>query len=164
MVRLKKWRRTGIIWWNLLDCWPQFSDAIVDYYFVKKLAYHYIKRVQQPVCLMMDEQENWEHKIVMGNDSNETVKVSYIVEDGETGEPLLNGEAVSKANENKVVGAIRLIPGEKKLFILKWKIGSTEYGNHYISGYVPFEFERYKSWLKKIESLPQPFDSRNSWQ
>lgn len=33
MFRIKKWRRTGIIWWNVIDCWPQFSDAIVDYYF-----------------------------------------------------------------------------------------------------------------------------------
>lgn len=38
-TRLKKWRRTGIIWWNMLDCWPQISDAVVDYYFHKKLAF-----------------------------------------------------------------------------------------------------------------------------
>lgn len=44
--RIGKWKRTGIIWWNLLDGWPQISDAIVDYYYVKKLAYHYIKRSQ----------------------------------------------------------------------------------------------------------------------
>ena len=31
----------GILWWNVLDGWPQFSDAVVDYYFGKKLAYHY---------------------------------------------------------------------------------------------------------------------------
>jgi len=164
MVRLKKWRRTGIIWWNLLDCWPQFSDAIVDYYFVKKLAYHYIKRVQQPICLMIDELQNWEHKVVLGNDSNETVEVSYAVEDGDTGELLLSGKTVSKANENKVVGAIRMLPGTKKLFILRWKIGNTEYGNHYISGYVPFELEQYKRWLKKIETLPQLFDNEWSWR
>ena len=22
--RIEKWRRTGIIWWNLIDGWPQF--------------------------------------------------------------------------------------------------------------------------------------------
>ena len=22
--RLRKWRRTGIIWWNLIDGWPRF--------------------------------------------------------------------------------------------------------------------------------------------
>ena len=55
MTRLNKWRSTGLIWWNVMDGWPQFSDAIVDYYFNKKLAYYYIRRVQQPVCVMVDE-------------------------------------------------------------------------------------------------------------
>ncbi len=34
----------GLIWWNLVDGWPQISDAVVDYYGAKKLAYYYIKR------------------------------------------------------------------------------------------------------------------------
>ena len=38
-----------------MDGWPQVSDAIVDWYYTKKLAYHYIKRSQTPVCLMFDE-------------------------------------------------------------------------------------------------------------
>lgn len=29
---------------------PQFSDAVVDYYFTKKLAFSYIKRSQNPLC------------------------------------------------------------------------------------------------------------------
>ena len=47
--------RSGILWWNVIDGWPQFSDAIVDYYFGKKLAYHYIRRVQRPVCVIVGE-------------------------------------------------------------------------------------------------------------
>ena len=31
LFRAAKWRRTGIIWWNMADGWPQFSDAVVDY-------------------------------------------------------------------------------------------------------------------------------------
>lgn len=52
-VRLHKWRKTGIIWWNMLDCWPQISDAVVDYYFHRKLAFHYIRRVQQPFASLL---------------------------------------------------------------------------------------------------------------
>lgn len=29
--RIGKWRRTGILWWNLVDGWAQVSDAIVDW-------------------------------------------------------------------------------------------------------------------------------------
>jgi len=57
-ARLRKWQTSGILWWNLLDGWPQFSDAVVDYYFGKKLAYHYIRRAQQPVCVFIGEAGN----------------------------------------------------------------------------------------------------------
>ena len=44
--RTQKWRKTGILWWNIADGWPQISDAVVDWYGCKKIAYHYIKRSQ----------------------------------------------------------------------------------------------------------------------
>ena len=37
--RQGKWRRTGILWWNLRDGWTIFSDSVVDYFNRKKLAY-----------------------------------------------------------------------------------------------------------------------------
>ncbi len=54
-MRLKKTDHGGIIWWNLIDCWPQISDAVVDWYGDKKLAYHVIKTVQNPVVVMAEE-------------------------------------------------------------------------------------------------------------
>jgi beta-mannosidase len=45
-TRLRKWRTSGVLWWNVIDDWPQFSDAVVDTYFGKKLAYYYLWRVQ----------------------------------------------------------------------------------------------------------------------
>lgn len=158
MVRLKKWRRTGVIWWNLLDCWPQISDAVVDYYFKKKIAYHYIKRVQNPICLMMDECENRSRKIILGNDSRTDAQVSLKVEDGDTGKVLLEGDFKSPANENIEVGIIETIPGEQRFYLLKWKIDGIEYGNHHIGGYVPVDFEKHKERLEKIQKLPQPFN------
>ena len=164
MVRLDKWRKTGLIWWNLLDCWPQFSDAVVDYYFTKKLAYHYIKRVQQPICLMMTELESWNHRIVLGNDSQKEGPVTYQVEDGDTGEILLQGTVRSCANMNTEVGSIRSYPGCQKLYLLKWEWDGCSHANHYISGYVPFDLQRYKKWLQIIEKLPENFESKACYQ
>jgi beta-mannosidase len=158
MVRLKKWRRTGIIWWNLFDCWPQISDAVVDYYFTKKLAFHYIKRVQTPICIMMAEMEGWQYKVVLGNDSRTDAIVKYMVTDGETDEIILSGEKISKANENLEIGAIKAIPGEQKLYLMTWEINGVEYSNHYVSGYVPLAFSKYTTWLEKIRALPQSFE------
>jgi beta-mannosidase len=108
LTRTEKWRRTGIIWWNMIDGWPEFSDAVVDYYFGKKLAYHYIKRVQQPVCLMMKELFNWHLTVVAGNDSNRDAAGHYKVWDADTGEVMLQGVFNTKANENVELGKIRV--------------------------------------------------------
>ena len=56
--RMHKWAKTGLVWWNVIDCWPQFSDAVVDYYYTKKLAFPYIRNVQQPVLLLLREQRS----------------------------------------------------------------------------------------------------------
>ena len=32
IVSVGLWRRTGIIWWNVIDGWPQISDAVMDWY------------------------------------------------------------------------------------------------------------------------------------
>jgi beta-mannosidase len=69
MFRTAKWRRTGVLWWNLMDGWPQFSDAVVDYYFCKKLAYHFIRRSQMPLILTLREPKNWRQEIVACNDT-----------------------------------------------------------------------------------------------
>ncbi len=69
LTRYKKWRRSGVIWWNMIDGWPQFSDAVVSYDFIKKLAYHYIKRVQQDLCLMFDEIDRWNIRLHASNDT-----------------------------------------------------------------------------------------------
>ena len=43
-IRAGRPKKSGILWWNLLDGWPQMSDTVVDYFFRKKLVYSYIKR------------------------------------------------------------------------------------------------------------------------
>ncbi|KAH7070031.1 glycoside hydrolase superfamily [Paraphoma chrysanthemicola] len=57
----KAWRRQwgspgkrtcgGILVWQLNDCWPTISWAIVDYHLVPKPAYYAIKRAMQPVTV-----------------------------------------------------------------------------------------------------------------
>jgi len=40
----------GIIYWNLIDCWPQFSDSVIDYYLKPKKAYEAIKEIFKKIC------------------------------------------------------------------------------------------------------------------
>lgn len=160
-TRLKKWRRTGIIWWNMLDCWPQISDAVVDYYFHKKLAYYYITRVQKPVCMICGEPEEWHHIVWLCNDSNESHCVKYRITDGDTGEVICEGEKISPANENVKAGRFKTFSGVQRLIVLEWTLENGEKGaNHYVTGYPAFDEKRYGKWLEMIGGLEPPFDSR----
>ncbi len=159
MTRLHKWRRTGVIWWNLMDGWPQFSDAIVDYDFGKKLAYPYIRKVQLPLCLMIDEPRDWHVRLVAGNDSRRDAAGDVRVWDADTGETLLSGAFESPANANRVLGAIRVSRSEQRLFLIEWTVDGTTYGNHYLLGTPPFSLARYRAWLERIAALPPAFNA-----
>ncbi|MCL2519204.1 MAG: hypothetical protein FWF15_11640, partial [Oscillospiraceae bacterium] len=154
-TRLRKWRRTGIIWWNMIDGWPQFSDAVVDYYFNKKLAYHYIKRVQNPVCVMIAEPENWHSEVKISNDTLKSYSGRYRLWDGETDEILSEGEFYSPANSNAHITNLRVSQGEKRLILIEWDINGEKSYNHYVLGHVPMDLERYKNWLHKIKILEE---------
>jgi len=153
-ARMKKWRRTGIIWWNLLDGWPQISDAVVDYYFDKKRAYDVIKRVQRPLCLMMDELCDWTQDVVLGNDGEFAGKVRWRVVDGDTGRILRAGMTEVKPNENQTVATLRVNPGEKKLYLLYCETQGETFGNYYIAGFPAFSAAQMHAWAKKIDELP----------
>jgi beta-mannosidase len=158
-TRLRKWRTSGILWWNVLDGWPQFSDAVVDYYFVPKLAYHYIRRAQQPVCLILGEPGPDKYlPVVVSNDSRRPVEVRYRVWTAE-GETVAAGTASVPANQNWQVHRIRTYAGDQRLYLMTWEVDGRTFGNHHLAGYPPISLERYRAWLPAIAALPRPFDT-----
>jgi len=158
-TRLRKWRTTGLLWWNVLDGWPQFSDAVVDYYFGKKLAYHYIRRSQVPVCVMIGEPGSGKYlPVVVANDSREEATLHYRIWDAETGETLLDDSFTSPPNQNWQVGRIRTFASQQRLYLIEWKIDQRTFGNHYLSGTPPFNLDQCKRWLKMIAGLEPVFD------
>ena len=82
------------------------------------------------------------------------------MKDGETGEVLGEGNAVSAANENVCVERFKAYSGLQRLIIMEWTLDNGVRGaNHYVTGYPPFQVNRYAEWLKAIENLEAPFDS-----
>lgn len=63
----KMWRREwgkrkcgGVLVWQLNDCWPTMSWAVVDYYLVKKPAYYAIKNALKPLDIGISrEYHDW---------------------------------------------------------------------------------------------------------
>jgi len=157
MVRSRKWRRTGVIWWNLLDGWPQISDAVVDYYFARKLAYHYIKRSQVPVCMIVREPERWPYACIVDNNTLADQPIEWRIEDGDTGAVRAEGRTVARANATTFVARVPVIPGTQEFLVMRWTVGGVPFANHYVAGYIPLDFARYRERLAVIESLPTPF-------
>ena len=141
----------------MIDGWPQFSDAIVDYYFGKKLAYHYIRRVQQPVCLIVGELKDWNVRVIAGNDSLHEARGSFKVRDAERGDVLLEGPFVVPANENIELGSCKLYHSDQKLLLIEWEVDGRKYGNHRLMGSPPFSPAAYRKWLGLIAALPDGF-------
>lgn len=158
-TRLRKWQTSGILWWNLLDGWPQFSDAVVDYFFGKKIAYHYIWRVQRPVCVCIGEAGIGKYlSVVVSNDTHREAEGDYLIRDADTGEVAAQGRFTVPANQNWQVARIRTYVSEQRLYLIEWVMAGEKFGNHYLVGTPPVSLEQYRNWLLKIAALPRPFD------
>lgn len=150
--RIGKWNRTGIIWWNLVDGWPQVSDAVVDYYYVKKLAYHYIKRIQQPVCLMFDEPENGKIRLVGVNDLPKDADIKYTVKKvtNTTEDPVVMcGQVRVSADSSVGIDLLPIEDGEKEFYLIEWEHEGQMYKNHYFTNIINIDYQKYMNALKK---------------
>ena len=150
-IRIHREVRKGIIWWNLLDGWPQMSDAVVDYYFNKKIAYDYIKRSQQPFALMCTEVFDWTTTVVASNDTRDVKTGTFTVKDVETGKVFHSGDFIVKPGTNETLCEIPLFYSEKGMLLIEWEINGEKFTNHYLYGMPGFSLESYKKWYEEIK-------------
>jgi beta-mannosidase len=148
-----KGRRTGLLWWNLLDGWPQFSDAVVDYYFEEKLAFSYITRSQQHCCALLREPEAGRQQLVAVNDTLRDLPLQYRIRDIDTLDLLAAGEATVPANG---LAELAEIPadGAQRFYLLDWESPLGRGRNHYLAGTPPFDLAQYAGWLRVAGWLP----------
>ena len=148
-MRVGRPDKTGIIWWNLLDGWPQMSDAVVDYYFTKKLAYGYIKRSQASFTVAADEISHWGINIYACNDTLKLKHGHLTVIDAESGKTLHGTDFEAKANTSTVIARLPIFYSEKKMLIFRWELDEECGYNHYLCGYPPFSLDFYKEMISK---------------
>ena len=148
--RSAKFRRTGILWWNLRDGWPIVSDAITDYYFGKKLAYHYIKRVQYDACVMVLDATNGNHPVVAVNDTRIEKQGAVTVKDMNTKEVIFSGKFVIPVNGKTTIGYIPQ-SGKQSMWLIEYTVGYEKFTNHYLAGKPPFKLKDYEEWYKKLD-------------
>ena len=147
--RTTKGRRTGLLWWNIIDGWPQISDAVVDWYGVKKIAYGYIKRSQAPLCMMCAEPKNGILPLIVSNDTQENKSGEYTVENVVTGAKVASGTFEIAANG---LAHIADLPEQKDgFYLIRWTDGRTEGVNHFVCNIGDgWTWERYVDCMKKV--------------
>ncbi len=158
--RITRGRRNGIIWWNLIDGWPQISDAVVDYHFCKKLAYHYIKRAQQPVLLAFDEPQGQTQLPLYGiNDTTEDVTVSYRIRNLTDGTVIAKASGRLPAEQSSRLITIDIEAGEKKFYLIEWEYAAKDGTcvvrgkNHYFTNILNIDYHAYCDALKQAGML-----------
>ena len=156
-MRCQMARNGGVIWWNLVDGWPQMSDAIVDYYYDKKLAYNYIKRSQLPFMIMIDELNNWGQEAVCCNSTLSPVSGNYRIYDIDTDETLAEGSFNAAPNANTKLKKLYAMYSDKRMLVIEWTVGGKTSFNTYLAGSPGFDLEKYKTWLKKITLLEEKY-------
>ena len=156
--RMQKGKKTGLIWWNVIDGWPQISDAVVDYYYTPKLAWHIIGRSQQDVQLMIDEYNAWKHRLIAVNDTFKDVSGSYQVTHHESGTCVAEGNFTLEPDARVELDSFSANPSHQGLYLIAWQIGDRRFHNHYVAGRYPYNLVQFRGWMQVIAGLEPTFE------
>ena len=163
--RSQKWDKTGMLWWNLMDGWPQMSDAVVDYYFDKKLPFYGLKASMQNVCLIMrDPFDGDGHPLVAVNDTLQEVTITYKATDVRNGNILATGSVTIPANSNAELTSIPTSE-DTRFILLEWS-GDCEGKNHYFDfgkGKRKLELCEYVEYLEKTGLYTEWVEKTSRW-
>jgi len=142
-------RNGGIIWWNMLDGWPQVSDAVVDYYFDKKVAFNYIVRSQADTLMMMNESSN-DISLIISSYLEKQHTYKYEVFDAYNNDKkVLMGKAVTNFNESIVLETIKK-PKDKTLYVIKYTDENGKvYFNHFHTEIINIDLKKFTSAMRR---------------
>ncbi|MEQ1769278.1 MAG: sugar-binding domain-containing protein [Devosia sp.] len=136
IFRIEKGRRSGILWWNIRDGWPQISDAVVDYYGKRKLAFHAAMRGQADVLVMLSEPEQGLQRVVVVNDTSLAVPLSVAVT--AQGLNLFTEHCVVPGNGRVELGTIPA-SDDFRLIDITWTGSHVSGRSHYLGGSRPLD-------------------------
>ena len=127
--RRRKFKTSGALFWQLNDCWPVSSWAVVDSSLRPKAAYYYSRRFFAPVLVSISSQENI--LTVWGtNDLRKTVKANLTVK-----VISFDGKVVFAAAQEV---SLRMNSSEKLYTIPAQTFHSIEKNSHFVSVQLTF--------------------------
>ncbi len=137
----------GILIWNLLDGWPQVSEAMVDYYFTKKPSFDFVKNAMRAVNVIIKEESRGALKIFVANASRNNASVSYEISCN--GKAIANDRIEVLPDENKLV-SMMYTNGESNFYKIDFWINGHHYASHYQENAESLDINTYISNLKTV--------------
>ena len=158
--RCRKWRKTGVIWWSLIDMWPMlFNFSVIDYEFRPKLPFFWIRQSQQEFCLICDEPDDGSAGAALtavndtGDDRKGVYRLAQFREESGQLEYFHSGEFHVEANGKAVLPQPPDAFARDALYILEWELDGIRKFNHFIGGAAPYDFARYRKWGNFLREL-----------
>ncbi|NSW57283.1 MAG: hypothetical protein HPY44_14810 [Armatimonadetes bacterium] len=114
--RKANWDCGGILLWNVADCWPQISDAVIDYYLRPKLACNYVRWACEPVHASFMHGDGGELLLHVANDTAQELELTYSVSLEETPGIVaqsIEGRCSAPANSAQVICDVSELAGQR---------------------------------------------------
>lgn len=151
--RIQKYRRTGIIWWSLMDMWTMgFNYSVADCNFKPKLPFHFIRLAQQPLLLAGKDPVNPGDapELHVMNDTGEDQQGSYTIKSS-SGEVIATGSFNIPKNGKLLLGQINVQPSD--YCFIEWNATSESGRSFYVNPGEPYDFEKYQKLADCIRKL-----------
>ena len=128
----------GFIWWNLADCWPCFSESLIDWYNREKPAYWMLKELYKPFAVMLPDEG-----IYTVNDTTAVCEGKIFWQSDEK-----SGEYAFSSAPGINLLALNLPEG--KLQTIRWESSAGNGVNHRIQDQPQADFELFRQHRDKL--------------
>lgn len=150
--RVKRWSKTGVLWWSLMDMWPMlFNYSVIDSDGNRKLPYYWIRQSQQEfaLCGVRVEQAG-ELVLYAANDTLKDYTTEYkVIAYDVDGNSRMIASGICKQSRNSASMIQRIAESEQpEMWIIHWENDGKQYTNHVFTQKVSFDVM--KLWVKII--------------
>jgi beta-mannosidase len=139
--------------WNYLDGWPQFSEALVDFYFDKKPGFTTVSRSYEPLLVTVFENNDSQYQINVINDTLKDQIVNCKIYDADSKTVYFDGEIAVDKNSSVKGDVFSNIYFEQKCLVIEYVYDGKKCLNHFITGYPCYKKEDFVRWYKLLGIL-----------
>ena len=112
---------SGLLWWNLKDAAPLFSDAAVDYYGRRKLVWHYLRQLGAGFAGVL-QLDGAKAGISFVNDCSAEVAGTYTLEDGGSNAEIASGTFCVHPRQMQRLDVQASTLQDCTLCVLRWRL------------------------------------------